>query len=159
MPDYKILVTTYASDTDSGVILSFRPSYELARPVTYNSQSFKGAELNYPVHEKELLAIIKALSKWCTDLLGNRFEIWTDHKTLIHFENQRDLSRQQARWMEFLSQYDASINYIPGDENCVAVPFPIFLNQALNLLLLSFPLPVPALLLLLSHSIQTIYQL
>lgn len=46
--------------------------------------------------------------------------IWTDHKTLECFEKQCDLSRRQARWMEFLSQYDASINYIPGDKNCVA---------------------------------------
>ena len=120
MPDYKIFVTTDASDTGSGAILSFGPSYELARPVAYDSRSFKGAELNYPVHEKELLAIIRALKKWRTDLLGYHFEIWTDHKTLIHFENQRDLSRRQARWMEFLSQYDASINYIPGENNCAA---------------------------------------
>ena len=120
MPDYKIFVTTDASDTGSGAILSFGPTYDTARPVAYDSRSFKGAELNYPVHEKELLAIIRALGKWRTDLLGYRFEIWTDHKTLIHFENQRDLSRRQARWMEFLSQYDASINYLPGDKNCVA---------------------------------------
>ena len=120
MPENKIFVTTDASDTGSGAILSFGPSYELVRPVAYDSKSFKGAELNYPVHEKELLAIIRALGKWRTDLLGFRFEIWTDHKTLIHFESQRDLSRRQARWMEFLSQYDASINYLPGDKNCVA---------------------------------------
>ena len=118
MPSHKIFVTTDASDTGSGAILSFGPSYELARPVAYDSRSFKGAELNYPVHEKELLAIIRALSKWRTDLLGYRFEIWTDHKTLEHFNNQRDLSRRQVRWMEFLSQYDASINYIPGENNC-----------------------------------------
>ena len=120
MPNHKIFVTTDASDSGSGAILSFGPSYELARPVAYDSRSFKGAELNYPVHEKELLAIIRALSKWRTDLLGYRFEIWTDHKTLEHFGNQRDLSRRQVRWMEFLSQYDASINYIPGENNSAA---------------------------------------
>ena len=120
MPGHKIFVTTDASDTGSGAILSFGPSYHLARPVAYDSRSFKGAELNYPVHEKELLAIIRALAKWRTDLLGYRFEIWTDHKTLLHFDNQRNLSRRQAQWMEFLSQYDTSINYIPGEENCVA---------------------------------------
>ena len=43
-----------------------------------------------------------------------------DHKTLEHFENQKDMSRRQACWMEFLLQYDASINYIPGEKNCVA---------------------------------------
>jgi hypothetical protein len=120
MPNYKIFVTTDASDTGSGAILSFGPTYETARPVAYDSRSFKGAELNYPVHEKELLAIIRALGKWRTDLLGFRFKIWTDHKTLEHFGNQQDLSRRQARWMEFLSQYDASINYTSGEKNTVA---------------------------------------
>jgi hypothetical protein len=53
------------------------------------------------------------------DLLGYTFEVWTDHKTLEHFNTQRDLSRRQAHWMEFLSQYDASIHYLPGNQNTV----------------------------------------
>ena len=116
----EIFVTTYASSKGSGAILAFGLTYDLACPVTYDSWSFKEAKLNYPVHKKELLAIIWPLGKWQTDLLGHRFEIWTDHKTLEHFENQKDMLRQQACWMEFLSQYDASINYIPGEKNCVA---------------------------------------
>ena len=36
-------------------ILSFRESWESARPVAFDSMTFKAAELNYPVHEKELL--------------------------------------------------------------------------------------------------------
>jgi hypothetical protein len=59
--------------------------------------TFKGAELNYPVHEKELLAIIRALKKWRTDLIGVPFTVFTDHKTLENFHNQRELSRRQAR--------------------------------------------------------------
>ena len=120
MPSHKIFVTTDASDTGSGAVLSFGPSYETARPVAYDSRAFKGAELIYPVHEKELLAIIRALAKWRTDLLGYQFEVWTDHRTLEHFNTQRDLSRRQARWMEFMSHYDATIHYIPGEKNCAA---------------------------------------
>jgi len=96
MPDFKIFVTMDASDTGSGAVLAFGKTYETARPVAYDSRSFKGAELNYPVHEKELLAIIRALSKWRTDLLGYCFKVWTDHHTLEHFGTQKDLSRQQA---------------------------------------------------------------
>jgi hypothetical protein len=120
MPDYKIFVTTDASDYGSGAVLSFGPSYEKAKPVAYDSRSFKGAELNYPVHEKEMLAIVRALKKFRTDLLGHKFQVWTDHKTLEHFPTQRDLSRRQARWLEFLSQYDATIRYLPGEKNVVA---------------------------------------
>ena len=119
MPTSKIFVTTDASDYVSGAMLSFGPSYNAARPVAYDSRSFKGAELNYPVHEKELLAIICALSKWRTELLGHTFEVWTDHRTLEHLNTQRDLSRRQARWLEFLSQFDTKIRYLPGNKNSV----------------------------------------
>jgi hypothetical protein len=82
--------------------------------------TFKGAELNYPVHEKEMLAIIRALHKWRADLVGSTFTIFTDHKTLENFEMQPDLSHHQACWMEFMSQFDAKIVYIKGEENSVA---------------------------------------
>ena len=118
MPEYKIFVTTDASDTRLGGILSFGPSYKLAKLVAYDSCTFKGAKLNYLVHEKEMLVIICALGKWCMDLLGYCFEIWTNHRTLEHFNSQKDLSCCQACWIKFLSQYDVSINYIPGDKNC-----------------------------------------
>ena len=120
MPDHKIYVTTDASDLGSGAVLSFGRTWETARPVAFESMTFKGAQLNYPVHEKEMLAIIRALTKWRVDLLGVPFLIYTDHKTLENFHTQRDLSRRQARWMEFMSQYDAKIVYVKGEENTVA---------------------------------------
>ena len=94
MPGHKIFVTTDASDTGSGTLLAFGPTYETARPVAYDSRAFKGAELNYPVHEKELLAIIQALAKWRTDLLGYTFQVsvccpnWdgTQHSFTVHSE-------------------------------------------------------------------------
>jgi len=67
-----------------------------------------------------MLAIIRALTKWRTDLLGVPFTVLTDHKTLENFNTQRDLSRQQAWWMEFMSQYDAKIVYVKGEDNTVA---------------------------------------
>jgi hypothetical protein len=82
--------------------------------------SFKGAELNYPVHEKEMLAIIRALKKWRVDLVSSEFTVYTDHHTLENFNTQKDLSHCQARWMEFMSQYDCKILYIKGEDNCVA---------------------------------------
>jgi hypothetical protein len=120
MPENKIYVTTDASDLGSGAVLSFGKTWETARPVAFESMTFKGAQLNYPVHEKEMLAIIRALMKWRVDLLGVPFLVYTDHKTLENFHIQRDLSRRQARWMEFMSQYDAKIVYVKGEDNTVA---------------------------------------
>jgi len=120
LPEYKIYVTTDASDLGSGAVLSFGKTWESARPVAFESMTFKGAQLNYPVHEKEMLAIIRALTKWRVDLLGVPFLVYTDHKTLENFHLQRDLSRRQARWMEFMSQYNVKIVYVKGEDNTVA---------------------------------------
>jgi RNase H-like domain found in reverse transcriptase len=88
----KIFLTTDASDHSSGAVLSFGPNWEAARPVAFDSTTFKEAELNYPVHEKELLAVIQGHHKWRSDLLGAPFFVYTDHKTLLNFDTQKDLS-------------------------------------------------------------------
>ena len=88
----KIFVTTDASDYCSGVVLSWGETWETARFVAFDSCTFKSAELNYPVHEKELLAIIRACKKWRSDLLGSPVTVMTDHRTLENFNTQKDLS-------------------------------------------------------------------
>ena len=116
----KIFVTTDASDKCTGAVLSFGPSWETARPVAFDSSSLKEAELNYPVHEKELLAIMRAIKKWKHELIGCPFYVYTDHKTLLNFGTQKDLSRRQARWMEELSIYDCKFIYVRGQDNTMA---------------------------------------
>ena len=76
-------------------------------------------ERNYDVHDCELLAIIKALEHWKHYLEGTRhsFEIWTDHCNLIYFQTAHDLSRRQARWSLFLSQFDFQLSYKAGTTN------------------------------------------
>jgi hypothetical protein len=59
----RIFVTTNASKVRSGAVLSFRRDWQMARLVAFDSMTFKGAELNYPVHKKEMLAIIRVLQK------------------------------------------------------------------------------------------------
>jgi hypothetical protein len=80
----------------------------------------KAAEKNYPIHEKELLAIIHTLKKWRANLLGSPIYVYTDHRTLENFDTQKDLSRRQLCWQEFLSQYEINMIYIPGPDNTVA---------------------------------------
>jgi hypothetical protein len=116
----KIYVTCDASKRHTGAVLSFGETWEALRPVAFKSRQMKGAELHYPVHEQELLSIMRALAKWHADLLGTHIYIYTDHKTLQNFDSQRDLSLRQARWMEYLSQYEHSITYIKGEDNTVA---------------------------------------
>ncbi|RDB15414.1 Transposon Ty3-G Gag-Pol polyprotein [Hypsizygus marmoreus] len=116
----KIYVTCDASLRRTGAVLSFGESWEAARPVAFESRQLRGPELHYPVHEQEMLSIMRAITKWRSDLLGTHIHIYTDHKTLENFDTQRDLSRRQARWMEYLSQYEYTIHYIAGELNTVA---------------------------------------
>jgi RNase H-like domain found in reverse transcriptase/Integrase zinc binding domain len=116
----RIFVTCDTSDWRTGAVLSFGTDWESARPVAFDSMQLNSAQQNYPVHEKELLAIVRALQKFRMDLLGIPFTVITDHRTLVNFNTQKDLSRRQARWQEFLSQYDFHIVYVKGEDNTVA---------------------------------------
>ena len=116
----RVFVTTDASERRTGAVLSFGETWETARPVAYDSYQLNSAEKNYPVHEKELLAIIKALKKWRTSLLGIHFQIFTDHRTLEYFQSQKDMSRRQMRWSMYLADFDYEITYIRGEDNTAA---------------------------------------
>jgi hypothetical protein len=118
--DNKTFVTCDASKHRTGVVLSFGPSLETARPVAFESRQMNSAEHNHPIHEQEMLAIMRSLKKRRVNLLRTHIHIRTDHKTLQNFDFQRDLSQRQARWMEYLSQYEYSITYINGEKNTVA---------------------------------------
>lgn len=116
----RIFVSCDASDACTGALLSYGETLETARPVAFESQQLHGAELNYPVHEKELYSIVRALKKWRVDLIGVQFDVYTDHRTLENFQTQKHLSRRQARWQEELAQFSYDINYIPGEDNTPA---------------------------------------
>ena len=74
-------------------------------------------EENYPVHDLELAAVIYALKLWRHYLLGNRCEIYTDHKSLKYLYTQPDLNLRQQRWLETVADYDMNISYTPGKAN------------------------------------------
>ena len=93
MGSNKIFVTCDVSDWQMGAVLSYGPTWETARPVTFDSTQLKDVQLHYPTHEKELLVIIRALTKWRSDLLGSPIFIYTNHYTLENFSQWKDLSR------------------------------------------------------------------
>nr|GFD14512.1 putative reverse transcriptase domain-containing protein [Tanacetum cinerariifolium] len=53
-------------------------------------------------------------------LYGTRCTMFTDHKSLQHILDQKDLNMRQRRWLELLSDYDFDIRYHPGKANIVA---------------------------------------
>ena len=90
------------------------------QPIAYHSRKLNSAEMNYAVHEKELLAVIDSLKHWRHYLGGGLCTVCTDHRSVEGFLFQRQLTRRQARWQQFLSDYECTLQYIPGKANVVA---------------------------------------
>ncbi|PIL30265.1 hypothetical protein GSI_07443 [Ganoderma sinense ZZ0214-1] len=84
------------------------------------SAKLSSAQMNYPVHEIEMLAGIESMRRHRDILLGCSFTWVTDHKGLIHLLKQKNLSGRQARWLERISEFDFTIEYVPGVENVLA---------------------------------------
>jgi len=85
-----------------------------SRPVAFMSKKLLPAEMNYPTHERELLAIVCALKEWRHYLFGNHFTLFSDHRPLQHIQNQPHLSAGQTRWSEFLQQFDFTMSINKG---------------------------------------------
>jgi hypothetical protein len=112
-PELPYEVISDASITGCGAIL-----VQEGRPIAYFSSKYSSAERNYTTGEQELLGIIKALKEWRCYLEGcNGLTLVTDHNPLTFFSVQPTLSRQKARWSEFLSRFNFEVRYRPGVSN------------------------------------------
>ncbi|KAE8998808.1 hypothetical protein PR002_g18639 [Phytophthora rubi] len=91
------------------------------RVVSYQSRQLKPAERNYPVHDKELLAMRYALIKFRVYLLGEQtFAVYTDHASLRTSTKSPHLSQRMARWLSLFSEYNFVVHYKPGKTNILA---------------------------------------
>jgi hypothetical protein len=88
--------------------------------VAYASRQLKKHEENYPTHDLDLAAVVHALKIWRQYLMGNKCELFTDHKSLKYFFTQTELNMRQRRWLELIKDYDVEINYHLGKANVVA---------------------------------------
>jgi len=103
-----------SSDFASGAVLSQQlPGEEKWHPVAFYSKSLSPVEWNYEIHDKEMLAIIRALEEWRHFLEGARhpIEIWMDHKNLEYFMTAKKLNRRQARWSLYLACFDFKLTH------------------------------------------------
>ena len=115
VPDTPLTVETDASDYAIAGILSLTGDDNQLRPVAYYSRTLTTPELNYDTHDKELLAIFEAFKHWRHYLEGSAtpVDVVTDHKNLEYFSTSKVLTRRQARWLEFLSQFNLAIRFRP----------------------------------------------
>jgi len=113
--DAQLVVETDASDYALAAILSIMTEDNEIHPVAFYSRTFSTPELNYDVHDKELLAIFEAFKIWRHYLEGSAspINVVTDHKNLEYFSTTKVLTRQQARWSKYLSQFNLVICFCP----------------------------------------------
>ncbi|GJY53170.1 putative reverse transcriptase domain-containing protein [Tanacetum coccineum] len=88
--------------------------------IAYASRQPKIHEKNYTTHDLELGAIVFALKTWRHYLYGTKSVIYTDHKSIQHIFNQKELNMRQRMWIELFSDYECEIRYHPGKANVVA---------------------------------------
>ena len=77
------------------------------------------AKLNYQIHDKEILAIVKSFQQWRANLARTNsvVRVWTDHKALEYFMTTKQLNQRQARWAKALAKFYFTIAYRSGKQN------------------------------------------
>ncbi|GKD83380.1 putative reverse transcriptase domain-containing protein [Tanacetum coccineum] len=88
--------------------------------IAYASRQLKIHEKNYTTYDLELGSVVFALKIWRHYLYGTKCTVFTDHKSLQHILDQKELNMRQRRWLELLSDYACDIRYHPGKANVVA---------------------------------------
>nr|GEV33181.1 retrotransposon protein, putative, Ty3-gypsy subclass [Tanacetum cinerariifolium] len=85
--------------------------------IAYASRQLKIHEKNYTTHDSELRVVVFALKMWRHYLYGMKCVVFTDHKSLQHILDQKELNMRQHKWLELLSDYDCKLHYYPGKAN------------------------------------------
>lgn len=115
-PVLETIVESDSSDYVSAGVISQRGADDILRPVAFFSKSLLPAECNYEIYDKELLAIVRCFEEWRPELMSveNPTKVLTDHRSLEYFMTTKKLNRRQARWAEFLADFDFKITYQAG---------------------------------------------
>ncbi|GKC79885.1 putative reverse transcriptase domain-containing protein, partial [Tanacetum coccineum] len=88
--------------------------------ISYASRQLKIHDKKYTTHDLELGSVVFSLKLWRHYLYKTRCTVFTDHKSLQHILNQKELNMRQRHWLELLSDYDCEIRYHPGKASVVA---------------------------------------
>ncbi|KAL5511461.1 hypothetical protein ACEPAH_4677 [Sanghuangporus vaninii] len=117
--DKPYTLETDASDVAIGAVLQQEDGQGELRPLGFMSKTLSSAQRNYPMHDKEMLAIMEALGHWRHLLEGTKepLTIRSDHTNLRYFMTAQNLTRHQARWALELSRYNFKILHWPGKKN------------------------------------------
>ncbi|GKA27070.1 putative reverse transcriptase domain-containing protein [Tanacetum coccineum] len=120
MPMTKLTQKNMKFDWSEKAEAAFQLLKQKEKVIAYASRQLKINEKNYNTHDLELGAVMFALKMWRHYLYGTKCIVFTNHKSLQHILNHKELNMRQRRWLELLSDYDREIHYHPGKANMVA---------------------------------------
>jgi len=118
-PQQAVIEETDPSDFALGLVLSQRYKENRLDLVAFHSRKFTSAEINYEIHDKELLAIVDLFKLWRQYLEGvaHQVQVFSDHQNLEYLTTTKVHNRQQARWAQELAGIDFKIFYHPSTKN------------------------------------------
>ncbi|CAI7777310.1 unnamed protein product [Closterium sp. NIES-54] len=116
-PHHPFAMVTDGSDIAIGAVL-LQDFGNGLQPIAYESQKLHPPEKNYPIHDREMLAIVHAFTVWRCYLTGTDVTVRTDHKSLQYLRAQPHLNPPQIRWLDYLkSNFHYTITYKKGASN------------------------------------------
>ncbi|KAL2100544.1 hypothetical protein ACEWY4_002305 [Coilia grayii] len=116
-----ILAVDASFDGIGAVLSQLLPGEDIARPVAFASKTLSHAQLNYPAHRLEFLALKWAIcDKFSHWLKGVHFTAWTDNNPLMYVLTKPKVDACEQRWVAKLAAYDFDLRYVPGPKNTVA---------------------------------------
>ncbi|XP_050147302.1 uncharacterized protein LOC126622557, partial [Malus sylvestris] len=93
---------------------------KLPHVIYYASRTLNDAQLNYATTEKELLAVVFALEKFRSYLVGAKVIVYSDHSALKYLLSKKEAKPRLIRWVLLLQEFDLEILDKKGRENVVA---------------------------------------
>ena len=112
----KSRVKMYASHKGLGACLEQEIEPGVWAPTAFASRFLNNAERNYSTNELELLAIVWACEHYRTYLLGNRFQVLTNHKAIISALNENYINKSYqsrlSRWADRLLPFDSEVIHV-----------------------------------------------